>query len=47
MIFLLNDKVRIPYALSFDWDEIDEAPDISHRKAGVGQPNYIFKWPKK
>ena len=47
MIFLLNDKVRIPYALSFDWDEIDEAPDLSHRQAGVGQPNYIFKWPKK
>ena len=47
MIFLLNDKVRIPYTLSFDWDEIVEAPDIIHRKAGVGQPNYIFKWPKK
>ena len=27
MVFLLDGKVRIPYALSFDWDEIDEAPE--------------------
>ena len=24
MVFLLDDKVRIPYALSFDWDDIYE-----------------------
>lgn len=46
MIFLLDDKVKIPYALSFDWDDMDEAPDLTHRQAGVGQPDYIFKWPK-
>ena len=43
----LQKSIRISYALSFDWNEIDEAPDISHRKAGAGQPNYILKWPKK
>ena len=47
MVFLLDDKVKIPYALSFDWDDMDEAPDLTHRQAGVGQPDYIFKWPKK
>ena len=47
MVFLLDDKVRIPYALSFDWDEMDDAPDLTHRQAGVGQPDFIFKWPKK
>ena len=47
MIFLLDDKVRIPYALSFDWDDFYQAPDLSHKEAGVGQPDYIFKWPKK
>ena len=46
MVFLLDDKVKIPYALSFDWDDMDEAPDLTHRQAGVGQPDYIFKWPK-
>ena len=47
MVFLLDDKVKIPYALSFDWDDMDKAPDLTHRQAGVGQPDYIFKWPKK
>ena len=46
MVFLLDDKVKIPYALSFDWDDMDEAPDLTHSQAGVGQPDYIFKWPK-
>jgi len=47
MVFLLDEKVRIPYALSFDWDDFYQAPDLSHKEAGVGQPDYIFKWPKK
>ena len=34
-------------SVGFDWDDIDKAPDLTHRQAGVGQPDYIFKWPKK